>query len=333
MKKSLTFALCAVFALGAACSKRTRASGASIRIDGSSTVFLISQAVAEQYGKTGGGRVTVGTSGTGGGFKKFCRGEIEIAGASRPIKPAEVEECKKAGIDYVELPVAYDGVAVVVHPKNDWAQHLTVAELKKMWEPEAAEKVTSWAHVRDGWPDKKLRLFGAGVDSGTYDYFTAAIVGKEHSSRGDFTSSEDDNVLVQGVSMDEGALGFFGYAYFAENKDKLKVVAIEDGKAENGDGPIAPSVETVATGTYQPLSRPIFIYVGLKAAENPAIATFVDYYLAESEALSAAVGYIPLPKTAYDLIKTRFAKRTTGTLFGGKGSMVGVAIESLLRGS
>jgi len=302
-----------------------------IRVDGSSTVFPITEAVAEEFQKVHPGvKVTVGISGTGGGFKKFGKGETDISDASRPIKPSEVELCQKNGIEYVELPVAYDGLAVMVNPKNTWAGSMTVAELKKLWAPEAQGKITRWNQVRDEWPDKEIHLFGAGVDSGTYDYFTEAIVGKEHSSRGDFTSSEDDNVLVQGIAGDELALGFFGYAYYEENRGKLKLVAIDDGKAENGDGPIAPSPETVANGTYQPLSRPIFIYVSTKALGRPEVAEFVKFYLASAPKLVKEVGYIPLPERAYALAQQRADARKTGSIFGGKGSKVGVRIEDLL---
>jgi len=301
--------------------------GAIIEIDGSSTVYPITEAVAEEFQKTGGGRVTIGVSGTGGGFKKFCAGETAITGASRPIKPSEVEACDKAGVKYVELPVAYDGIAVVVHPDNAFVDHLTVAELKTMWAPEAQKTVTKWSQIRAGFPDTELHLFGPGVDSGTYDYFTKAIVGKEHSSRGDYTSSEDDNVLVQGVSRDTGALGFFGFAYYIENQDKLKVVPITDGDA----APVAPSVETVATGSYQPLSRPIFIYVALEQAKRPEVAAFVDFWNEHGGKLAAEVGYIPLPDKAKALVAKRFAARTTGSVFEGKGATVGVSVEELLE--
>ncbi len=310
------------------CSKR-KAAGGTVKIDGSSTVFLISAAVAESYKKSAGGDAAVGASGTGGGFKKFCRGELDIAGASRPIKASEAEECKKSGVEYVELPVAYDGLAVVVNQKNTWVDHLTVDELKKIWAPEAQDSIKNWSQVRDGFPDKPLRLTGPGVDSGTYDYFTQAVVGKEHSSRGDFAQSEDDNTIVQGVAGDEGMLGYFGYAYYAENKDKLKLVPIEDGKAENGAGPIAPSPETVVNGTYQPLSRPIFIYVSVKAAKNTHVDKFVTYYLDQAPALAARVGYVGLPAKVTDLAKERYKARKTGSVFSG-GSMVGVTLESLL---
>ena len=312
----------------AGCSKR-KAKGETVKLDGSSTVFLISAAVAESYQKDKGGDASVGASGTGGGFKKFCRGEIDIAGASRPIKGSEIEECKKNNIEWVELPVAYDGIAVVVNPKNTWVDHFTVEELKKMWAPEAQGSITNWSQIRDGWPDRPLRLTGAGVDSGTYDYFTQAIVGKEHSSRGDFAQSEDDNTLVQAVSSDENALAFFGYAYFAENKDKLKVVPIDDGKADNGAGPVAPSPESIVDGTYQPLSRPIFVYVSTSAAKKPEVDKFVTYYLENAASLAQRVGYVGLPASVGDLAKERYKARKTGSVFTG-GSTVGVTLEKLL---
>lgn len=307
--------------------------GVLIKVDGSSTVFPITEAVAEEFQAANREvKVTVGISGTGGGFKKFCSGETDLSDASRPIKPSEVELCAKNGIEYVELPVAYDGLAVLVNPKNDWVTSMTVAELKKLWEPEAQGKVTRWSQLREGWPDEKVTLYGAGVDSGTYDYFTEAVVGKEHSSRGDFTSSEDDNVLVQGIAGDPHALGFFGFAYYAENADKLKLVPIDDGKAENGDGPVAPSAKTVRNGTYQPLSRPIFVYVAKKALERPELVSFVKFYLANAAKLVSEVGYIPLPDRAYALAQERVDARVTGSLFHGKGSQVGVSIEDLLGG-
>ncbi|MGE0405789.1 MAG: PstS family phosphate ABC transporter substrate-binding protein [Candidatus Korobacteraceae bacterium] len=302
-----------------------------IRADGSSTVFPITEAVAEEFQKTRPyTRVTVGISGTGGGFKRFCGGEIDIADASRPIKPTEVELCTANSIEYIELPVAYDGIVIAVNPKNDWAKSITAAELKKIWEPEAQTKVRRWSDVRPEWPSSELRLYGAGVDSGTYDYFTEAIVRKEHSSRGDYTSSEDDNVLVQGIANDTAAMGFFGYAYFAENKDKLKAIPVDDEKPENGAGPVFPSPETVRDGTYQPLSRPIFIYVKKTSLERPEIAEFVDFYLQNAAELSAEVGYIPLPGRAVELTRDRVQRRVTGSLFGGKGSQVGVSVETLL---
>jgi len=311
----------------AGCSKESTI----IAVDGSSTVYPITEAVAEQFQQSNPNvKVTVGISGTGGGFKKFCSGETDISDASRPIKPSEVELCQKNGIEYVELPVAYDGLAVVVNPNNNWVDHLTAAELKRIWEPGAQGKIARWNQVRPRWPNKEIHLFGPGVDSGTYDYFTEAIVHKEHSSRGDFTSSEDDNVLVQGIATDEAALGFFGLAYYEENRNRLKLVPIDDEKADNGDGPIPPSLETVMKGTYQPLSRPLFIYVRKQALDRPEVATFIRFYLQNASELAREVGYIPLPGRSYELAQARVEKRQTGSIFGGKGSQVGVSIEELL---
>ncbi|MBI5286906.1 MAG: PstS family phosphate ABC transporter substrate-binding protein [Deltaproteobacteria bacterium] len=304
-----------------------------IKIDGSSTVYPITEAVAEEFQKAEKGKikVTVGISGTGGGFKKFCNGETDISDASRPIKPTEVELCTKNGIEYIELPVAYDGLAVMVNPKNNWVDYMTVKELKKLWEPAAQGKITRWNQIRPGWPDKELHLYGAGVDSGTYDYFTEARVGKEHSSRGDFTSSEDDNVLVQGIASDVLALGFFGVAYYEHNKDKLKLVPIDDENDANGKGPILPEYDNVVKGTYQPLSRPIFIYVNKKSADRPEVKRFIEFYMKEGGKLSKEVGYIALPPKAYELALRRFEKRIVGSVFGGHGSQVGVKIEDLLQ--
>jgi phosphate transport system substrate-binding protein len=301
-----------------------------IVLDGSSTVFPISEAMAEEFQKANAARVTVATSGTGGGFKKFCAKEIAIAGASRPIKPTEVDACKASGVEYMELPIAYDGIAVVVNPEAKWVDKMTVEELKKLWAPEAQGKVKTWADIRAGWPKEEIHLFGAGVDSGTYDYFTKAIVGEEHKSRGDYTSSEDDNVLVKGISTDKHALGFFGLAYYEENKSTLKLVPIDDGVKENGDGPIAPSVATVENGTYQPLARPIFIYVSRAEADRKEVQDFVHFYLGSGVKLVSEVGYIGLPPKAYELATKRFDAQKTGSLFSGEGSKVGVTVTDLL---
>jgi len=301
-----------------------------IKVDGSSTVYPITEAVAEEFQKKNPGvRVTVGIYGTGGGFKKFCAGETHISDASRPIKLSEVQACVDNEIGYIELPVAFDGMAVMVNPKNDWAKSMTVAELKKLWEPAAQRKITRWSQIRAGWPDKEIHLFGPGVDSGTFDYFTEAIVGKAQSSRGDYTASEDDNVLVQGVASDEYALGYFGLAYYEENQGKLKLVAIDDENPKNGDGPVLPSLETVIDGTYQPLARPLFIYVAKKASDRPEIQTFVRSYLTEAKGLVKEVGYIPLQDKVYELGLKRFDKRVAGSLFSTKPA-VGVTLESLL---
>jgi phosphate transport system substrate-binding protein len=307
------------------------AGGTLITIDGSSTVFPISEAVAEEYKKANPDSpdATVGISGTGGGFQKFCRGETDISDASRPIRPAEIDACMKGGVEYIELPIAYDGLAVVVNPKNTWVTSITVEDLKKMWAPEAQGKITRWNQVRPNWPNREIRLFGAGVDSGTYDYFTEAVVGKEGASRGDFTSSEDDNVLVQGIAGDEAALGFLPYAYVEANKDKLKVVPVDDGKKDNGDGPILPSAQTVRDGTYQPLSRPLFIYVARKAADRPEIQKFVATYFRSPE-LMQEVGYVELTPQLYELVSQHFTERRLGTAFGSGGSQVGVTLDQLL---
>jgi phosphate transport system substrate-binding protein len=300
-----------------------------VKIDGSSTVYPITEAVAEEFqkAKKGSVKVTVGISGTGGGFKKFCRGETDISDASRPILKKEIDICKEKGIEYIELPVAYDGLAVMVNPKNTWIKSLTVADLKKMWEPAAQGNIKKWNQVRPEWPDAPLKLFGPGADSGTFDYFTEAIMGKSKSSRGDFTASEDDNVLVQGISGDKNALGYFGLAYYEENKDKSKLVPIINPKTGQ---PVFPSEKTVMDGTYQPLSRPIFIYVSKKAVEKPEIKEFVDYYIKNAAKLVKQVKYVPLPAKAYKLAEERFVKRKTGTMFGGEAE-VGVKIEDLLK--
>lgn len=299
-----------------------------VKIDGSSTVFPITEAVAEEFQKEKKIKVTVGISGTGGGFKKFCRGEIDISEASRPILTKEMDACKEAGVQYIELPVAYDALTVVVNPKNDFIKSMTVDELKKMWGPDAQGKIKSWKQVNAAWPDKPLKLFGAGSDSGTFDYFTEAIVGKAKSSRGDFTASEDDNVLVQGVSNDMGAIGYFGYAYYEENQDKLKAVPIV---AKAGAPAVSPSAETVMNGTYQPLSRPLFIYVNATAAAfKPEVKAFVDYYLANAPALVKEVKYVPLPANEYAAVTAHWKALKPGTGFGGTPE-VGIKIEELLK--
>jgi phosphate transport system substrate-binding protein len=281
------------------------ASGPSlITLDGSSTVFPLSEAVAEEFQKAEKGvNVTVGISGTGGGFQKFCRGEIDIADASRPISATEVEACKKTGVEYTELPVAYDGIAIAVSPKANWVDKITVAELKTLWAPEAQGKVRTWSQIRKGWPNREIHLFGAGVDSGTYDYFTEVINGKAKASRGDFTSSEDDNVLIQGIASDELALGFVPYAYYEGNKDKLKLVPVDDGKG----GPITPTPETIENGTYKPLSRPVFIYVSNKAAERPEVRKFVEFYLKNADQLVREVNYVSLGAASYTASLEKFS--------------------------
>lgn len=302
----------------------------SIKIDGSSSVYPLTEAVAEEFRKLYPNvMITVGISGTGGGFKKFARGEIDISNASRPINEAEDEACRKSKIAYIELPIAYDGIAVVVNPANKWCNHLTVDELKLMWEPGAQGKIVNWSQVRKGFPNRALRLFGPGADSGTYDFFTAAIVGKERASRGDYTASEDDNILVQGVVSDVGGLGVIPFAYYVENRRKLKLVAIQC-KCHNDGKPMAPSVKAVVEDRYH-LSRPLFIYINEKSANRAEVKAFVEFYLKNSEKLTKEVGFIPLPKKAYGLAMERFKKRITGSIFGAKGVQVGISIEELLR--
>ena len=311
---------------GGSTSPDGAAAPGDIKVDGSSTVFVLSEAVAEEFTNAGNrARVTVGQSGTGGGFQKFCRGETDISDASRPIRPTEIAACKAAGINFFEIPVAYDGIAIVVNPKADWINDITVAELKALWSPDAQGKVTRWSQVRNGWPDREIHLFGAGVDSGTYDYFTEAITGKEGASRGDFTASEDDNVLVQGVAGDELALGFLPFAYYNENTSRLKLVSLDGGK-----GAVAPSFDTIRNGTYQPLSRPLFIYASEKSLARPEVQQFVDFYLGNVGGLAEEVGYVQLGDEGYRLVAEHFKTRQPGTMFGEGGSQVGMTIEQLL---
>ena len=328
--RSAFVALTSLLVLAAGCGGGTDATQSTVRVDGSSTVFPITEAVAEEFQKEQRTvRVTVGISGTGGGFQKFCRGETDVSDASRPIKPTEIEACTSGGVSFIELPVAYDGLAVVVHTKNDWVDHFTVAELKRLWEPAAERKVTRWNQIRTGWPDREVHLFGAGVDSGTFDYFTEAINGKEKASRGDYTSSEDDNVVVQGVARDQDAIGYFGYAYYEENRDKLKLVPIDDQKDDNGKGPIAPSPESVRGGTYRPLSRPLFIYVSQKALARPEVKSFIEFYLAKGRDLTREVGYVPLADREHALVLQRFSSARTGTMYAQSGA-AGAPLEQLL---
>jgi phosphate transport system substrate-binding protein len=301
-----------------------------IKIDGSSTVYPVTEAVAEEFQKTKPGvNVTVGISGTGGGFKKFGRGDIDIACASRPILREEIEEAKKNGIEFVELPVCFDALTVVVNPKNDWVESLTVADLKKIWEPAAQGQITHWNQVRPEWPNEKLHLLGPGSDSGTFDYFTEAVVGKAKSSRGDYTASEDDNVLVQGIEGNKYALGYFGFAYYEAHASKLKAVPIQWEKNKTKD-PVLPSKETVLAGTYNPLSRPLFIYANKKAAERPEVKEFVEFYLTHGPALVQEVKYVPLPDEGYRLGLERFRRLQTGSAFGGIPE-VGLPVEDILK--
>lgn len=298
-----------------------------VKVDGSSTVYPITEAISEEFQieQKGKVKVTAGISGTGGGFKKFCRGEIDVAGASRPISTSEVEACRKANIKFYELPIAFDATVVVVHPSNK-LNEISVVDLKKIWDPQAQGKVKKWNQVNPAWSDLDLKLYGAGADSGTFDYFTEAIVGKAKSSRGDYTASEDDNILVKGVSGDKGALGFLPLSYYVENKAKLKALAIinKQGKA------ILPSKETVENASYNPLSRPLFIYVSQKSAEKEEVKGFVKAYLKMAPGIVPEVKYVALPAKAYEMALEHFNKGKLGTVFNGHAG-VGVTVEELLK--
>jgi len=298
----------------------------TVKLDGSSTVFPVSEVMATEFQKTHPQvKVMVAISGTGGGFKKFCAGETDIADASRPINTTEMELCKKNNVEYTELPIAFDGLSVVVNPQNSFARCLKVDELKKMWQPAAAGKVTTWNQIRADFPNQPLALYGADKESGTYDYFTQAIVGEEGKSRSDYTASADDKTLVKNIASSPNGIGYFGYAYYLANRDKLKLVAID-----SGYGCVQPSASTVGDSSYQPLSRPVFIYVKKSAATRPEVKAFTNFYLKpENSKLVLSVGYVPLPKIALQSAKSRFNRGQTGTIFGGKGSVVGVQQQEL----
>jgi phosphate transport system substrate-binding protein len=286
----------------------------TIAIDGSSTVFPITEAIVKEF-KTHNQKVVIDSkfSGTGGGFKKFCKSETDISSASRPILVKEMEACRQAGTAYIELPIGFDALTIAVNSQNSWAKDITVAELKQLWEPAAQGKVKTWQQVRSSWPARPIKLFGAGKDSGTYDYFTEVIMGKDGASRSDYAGSENDNDTVKGVSQDPGAMGYFGLAYYEANQSKLKVLAVD-----GGTGTVSPSRETVEKNQYQPLSRPLFIYVNSKAAQDkPALRAFVDFYLTNSKDLVNTVGYIPLPEEGYRLSLLHFERGKVGTVFGG----------------
>lgn len=282
-----------------------------VRIDGSSTVFPISEAIAEEFFREQRGiQVTVGVSGTGGGFERFCSNEVHINDASRPITEAEIERCEANGIDFIELPVSFDGIAVVVNPNNDFVDCLTTEELALIWSPDAEGQITRWNQIRPEWPDRSFILYGAGTDSGTFDYFTEVINGEEGASRTDYTPSEDDNVLVQGVAGDDYSLGYFGLAYFENNANLLRDVPID-----GGEGCVEATSETVADGTYAPLSRPLLIYVNASTVDLPEIQLFLDYYLENVSFLAEDVGYVAMPESTLELVKQRWLGRITGTVF------------------
>ncbi len=300
-----------------------------IKVDGSSTVYPITEAVAEEFqkAKKNAVKVTVGISGTGGGFKKFCRDELDISDASRPITKSEMELCKAAGIEYIEMPVAFDALTVVINPKNAFLKQATIAEMKMLWEPAAQGKIMKWNQINPAWPDAPVKLFGAGADSGTFEYFTEAMVGKAKSSRGDYTASEDDNVLVPGVSRDVNAIGYFGYAYYAENTAKLKALPIVNPKTGKA---VEPSAANVENGTYAPLSRPIFIYVKAKSLAKPEVKEFIEFYMKNGAKLTKEVKYVPLPAHAYTGNIEHMNKKKFGTVFGGHNE-IGITIEDLMK--
>ena len=304
----------------------------TIKIDGSSTVYPITEAVAEEFQieKKNAIKVTVGISGTGGGFKKFCRGETDVQDASRPISKTEMEDCKKAGIEYIELPIAYEGTVVAVNTKNTWLKEISVDDLKKIWEPSAMSTITKWNQINPKWPAAEFKLFGAGSDSGTFDYFTEAIVGKAKSSRGDYTASEDDNTLVKGIAGDKNALGYLPMSYYEENKKNLKALAIIGGEKAPTKNAVLPSKETVENGTYFPLSRPLFIYVNVASAKKPEVSEFVMFYLKNAPNLVQQVKYVALPAKAYTMAEEHFTKGKKGTVFA-SGNNVGMKIEELLK--
>lgn len=312
----------------AASSPSTQSKQHLVKVDGSSTVYPITKAVAQAFQSSIGGnaQVTVNISGTTGGFQKFCAGETDISNASRPILREEMEACNKGGVRYIELPVAFDALTVAVNPQNSWAKDITMAELKKIWEPAAEGKITRWNQVRADWPDRPLHLYGAGKESGTFDYFTEAIVGKVRESRNDYTASEDDTVLVKGVSSDPNALAYFGYAYYEANASKVKVLPVDSGK-----GPVVPSRQTVEKAQYQPLSRPLFIYVNYRSAQTkPAVKDFVDFYIEKAPTTVSSVGYVPLPAEGYHLDYVHFNRGKVGTVFAGE-AQLNLTIGELLR--
>jgi phosphate transport system substrate-binding protein len=325
-------AVSAAATLSAACgSAKSVATSEPIRIDGSSTVYPITSAVAADFKKENPeAKVEVAFSGTGSGFERFCKGDIDIQDASRPIEAPEVAACKSANIGYIELPVAHDGLTIIVHPSNDFATSMTVEELKALWAPGAEKKITKWSQVRKGWPDRPIALYGPGAKSGTFDFFTATINGKEHESRKDYTASEDDQEIVKGVAGNPDGLGYVGFGYYETHKSTLKVVPIDDGDQEIGPGAIEPSANTVRRGLYRPLSRPLFIYVNTKRLDRPEVKAFVNYYIRNSESLAAKAGGIPLNGMLYGLVQQRVNKKLEGSLYE-KPENAGRSIEQLLN--
>ncbi|MFQ3580639.1 MAG: PstS family phosphate ABC transporter substrate-binding protein [Chloracidobacterium sp.] len=298
-----------------------------IKVDGSSTVYPLAEAVAEEFQlRHPGVRVTIGVSGTGGGMKKFCRGETDVATASRPIAPSEREACRQAGLAYYELPIAMDAIVVVTHPRNAQVSAVTLEELRRMWSPEAQGRIRRWSDINPAWGDRPLNLYGAGTDSGTFDYFTEVVNGKARASRGDYMASEDDNVLVQGIAGDLNALGYFGFDIYYENRDKLRALPIVRAA---GQPPVTPTVETILAGDYAPLARPLFVYVNARAMDRPEVATFVHFWLEQGGKLAEEVHCVPLPPDAYAGIRRHLDNRRVGTIFDRRPA-VAISIQELL---
>jgi len=302
---------------------------AAVLVDGSSTVLPISKSVLALYASRLVTDIRIEGAGTGAGFQKFCAGKTAINGASRPITATEMKLCNDNNVEYIELPIAFDGVAVVVGKANDFIESMTVDELEKLWEAAAEGNILEWSDLRKGLPETPIKLAGPGLESGTFDFFTTAVIGGEHASRSDYKASEDDQVLVDYVATTPGALAYFGLAYYAKNKDRLRAIAIDDGQVENGKAPVLPSPETVADGSYQPLSRPLFFYVSQKDAERAEVRDFVEFYLRAARLVAPDVGYVALPESSFKLAQERFEKRQTGTIFEGA-PIIGLTIEELM---
>jgi len=318
----------AVSSLVSGCGSPSQRSTASINIDGSSTVYPITEKAVAKFRDSYNQPVdmTLTISGTGGGFEKFCRGETQINNASRPIQAEEMDLCMQNGVSYIELPIAFDALTVVVNEKNDWVESLTVEDLEKIWEPTAEGKITSWSQVNSEFPDRPINLFGPDVDSGTFDYFTEAVMGTAGASRTDYISSEDDNLIVQGVRQDPNALGYFGLSYYEANPDQLKAIAIDSGR-----GPVVPSKETVERSIYQPLARPLLIYINAKAAQDSlALQEFIEFYLDNADTLVQSANYIPLTEESYYINAVTFQQGEVGTVFAGQ-SQFDVTIPELQR--
>ena len=304
---------------------------AVISVDGSSTVYPLTEAMAEEFQRISPGtRVTVGVAGTGGGLRRLCRGGLDLAAASRPITVVEAAACARSGIAFIELPVAFDGITVAVHPDNTWVESLTIDDLRRLWRHEAEQQLLRWSQLRPGYPDREVHLFGAGVDSGTFDYFTGVVTGAPRDSRGDYTSSEDDNMLVQGVAGDPDALGYFGFAYYEASQEYLRAVPI---RATAGAPAVLPTRESIRSGTYQPLSRPVFVYVNARALDRDDVRRFLEYYTTHLSDIANDVGYVPLSADVQAAVRARLAARRTGSIFAGATAAPTLTLAARLAGN